>query len=464
MAEEWRVKRYYQPRVLIGVQDTLECSFPATLLCLEGSELNILRNLVQYAHRRATWVSEYHPSYYLAPSTEEWDQIESLVAGLEEKLMGCAEIVELLESILAAASCACDAGRQTVFVSNASQPVVQEFLDSGTLVTTDSYGEEQPVNEERCAVAQLVYQCGWELLTEVMIPLQNTLFDMLMPQVIAQLALLCGSLEIGIPVGVLLAVLWGITEVWVSGELESVQNAYESYKTELVCAVYDGLATNYRQAEQNALEVIGDMEGVGYVDKVLFHTIFSPWAMHLAQIAYDNETDWAVANVVEGFCTACQEPLYGHWLETDWPPCPDSQNYFLDGGVCWLYGADNRLCFNGDIPSAHCPFETNLYPFNRVEFYVSYYSKFGSGFTVGGFAVDKWDTETETWVQIANQALTTSQPAGTLNISTSDVDITEEGEGLYRMRIGGMAGQHDEAPYPLMMNHTKMRLWDIPPP
>ena len=106
--ESWRRKTYYTPRVLITTDDVLDCPFPDTLLCLTGAELQLLRNMTQYLHRRSTFASEYHDGYYLAPSNEEWNVLDRIVAELEDKLMGCEELTQLLEDIKAAAECACE--------------------------------------------------------------------------------------------------------------------------------------------------------------------------------------------------------------------------------------------------------------------------------------------------------------------------------------------------------------------
>jgi hypothetical protein len=57
--------------------------------------------LVQYAHRRSTFVSEYESLTYLAPTEEEWDSLQAIVATLEGKLMNCEDILEQLQCICA---------------------------------------------------------------------------------------------------------------------------------------------------------------------------------------------------------------------------------------------------------------------------------------------------------------------------------------------------------------------------
>jgi hypothetical protein len=459
MTETWRIKRYYDPRVLIGVEDTLTCPYPGLVVCLEGSELNVLRNLLQYAHRRATWVSEYHDSYYLAPSNEEWDQIEALVAGLEEKLVPCSEIVELLEDLVACACATSESQARSTFVSHAAQPVIQSYLDDGAMIRADVYGGETPVNEECCAVAQLAYWTAWEILTEILQPLEDVTFDSLMPLLMVNLAIACGETIIGIPVSIVLAVLWCLFEVWEDGALQNVQNEYLAYKQELVCAMYDGLQTSYADAKAAASDVIGEMSALSPIDALLLRKCLSPWCFHVAQIAWDNQTSWAVAAVEEGYCVVCIETPIGHEFAWEWPPCSNGQ--FVDGGVC--YGG--RLCFNGDVTVAHQAIQSDLEVWNHVMLGAKWRSSHGIGNTVGGIYLDRWNPSTEDWTQLAAFSPTNNVGAGELNIANGGlIEVVDQTEPNYRVRVSGASGQHETEPYPLMLEYLHCNLSYVPPP
>ncbi|GAG68916.1 unnamed protein product, partial [marine sediment metagenome] len=92
MTDVWRRKTYYRPRVLIDTARVLDPQTPDSLLCITGAQLEMLRNLTQYLHRRSSFADERHDGYYIAPDNDEWDEIEAITAELEETLMGCEDI------------------------------------------------------------------------------------------------------------------------------------------------------------------------------------------------------------------------------------------------------------------------------------------------------------------------------------------------------------------------------------
>lgn len=122
----WRRKSFYSKRILIPVEDVLNPPFQEGFVCLTGAQVNIMRNMLKYAHRRSTFVSEYHDAYYLAPDNDEWDAIEAIVADLEEALMGCSEIASWLE-------CICNAIKSLELQVD----IPQSLLDTGKQVYDD---------------------------------------------------------------------------------------------------------------------------------------------------------------------------------------------------------------------------------------------------------------------------------------------------------------------------------------
>ncbi len=134
MSESWRIKRYYDKRVIIDTERVLNPQFSSTLICLDGDELEMLRNLTQYLHRRSTFAQEYTKQSYLTPSNVDWNTISGIVANLEEKLMGCEELTTLLESMLAQLVCICE---QTTNATTAEGSVPQ--YTPATQVIVDGY-------------------------------------------------------------------------------------------------------------------------------------------------------------------------------------------------------------------------------------------------------------------------------------------------------------------------------------
>ena len=88
MSETERRKGYVSTRVLIDAARVLTPTFDDTVVYLTGAQLEVLRNLTQYANRPESYVAEYESGYYLTPDNDDWDDIQAIVADLEESLMG----------------------------------------------------------------------------------------------------------------------------------------------------------------------------------------------------------------------------------------------------------------------------------------------------------------------------------------------------------------------------------------
>ncbi len=88
MSEEDAQYSYVETEVLIDSARVLSSTFPSIGVVLTGNELEILRNMLNYATRRRTFVGTYHNNYYLVADDDDWLDIENIVAELEEKLMG----------------------------------------------------------------------------------------------------------------------------------------------------------------------------------------------------------------------------------------------------------------------------------------------------------------------------------------------------------------------------------------
>lgn len=77
-----------QHRVLIDGKAFLNTTINDAVLYFTPGQIELMRNLMQYANRRSTWVSDYYVGYYLMPTDEDWNLIQQEVADLEETLMG----------------------------------------------------------------------------------------------------------------------------------------------------------------------------------------------------------------------------------------------------------------------------------------------------------------------------------------------------------------------------------------
>lgn len=454
MSEVWRTKKYYDKRVLVETPRILDNPFDASLICLEGAELELLRNMCQYLHRRSTFVSEYHTGYYLAPSTIEWDALEAIVATLEEKLMGCTEITALLEAILVQMECVC---QQTTGLLESDlsvpdygpslEPVIDDYLTSGALQAEDDYWDDTVIEANRCPIAQLVFWQAWEFTTEILQPVARETIDILLPAAMAVLATMCGTVVLAIPVGVLLAVLWKLIEIDVAGSMEDVTNAMWANKQELICAVWGGLDEDYRAAEERATEVIANMDGLSALDKIALRMLYSPWAIGLAEKAWTNQTAWAIANVDAGACDTC-----AWWFRKAWilPPVPA-----LWTGT-FTPTPEGRLGVKADTWAYS---ESFVLPdvITNIDFAIEgqWSSVHPSGWTVGYIWLQYQDVGL-VWQNVGALTCTNNTSAGGINTVAGNLLNRAIPRNVLRFRLVGQAGQMQTNPWPFETSYIRV--------
>jgi len=348
MSEDWRRKSFYKPRVLIDTERILDPQFSDGLLCITGAQIEMLRNVTQYLKRRSTFASEYHDGYYLAPTEAEWDQVQAIVAELEETLMGCEGIETQLENIATQLACLCAAANRAVTAGEATPKLIDDYLDDGTLIPVGTYDATTPLEAERCALAQLVYWQAWWVVVNLIGPLDELAIDLLMPALIALLGTLAGAPIVGIPAALLIMVVRGLLEAKNLGMLPDVLSVWEDAQEDVICALYLGLEGGYRAAEKKAMQVVFDLPVISPVDKVALHCLICPWAMMVAQQALDNATDFATDHVETGYCSDCDEIEGSDWFARYvFPPLGDVT---LDHSVDGQYWVNNGVC--GTMPAA----------------------------------------------------------------------------------------------------------------
>ena len=142
MSEEWRRKTYYDKRVLIETERILDPQFDDSVLCLTGAQLELVRNLMQYLHRRSTFASSYEKGYYLAPTNAEWDELQAVVADLEETIMGCEEFTALLEQVLACVCATAEGVQRDNYIGPGTQPAIDKYITDNGLQIEDDYGDD----------------------------------------------------------------------------------------------------------------------------------------------------------------------------------------------------------------------------------------------------------------------------------------------------------------------------------
>lgn len=356
MEETWRRKKYYMPRVLIDVARVLSPQSDDSLLCITGAQLEMLRNLTQYLHRRSTFVDEYAETYYVCADNEDFDTIQAIVADLEETLMGCDEITTALNAIAAQLSCLCTAAQFNTQDGKYLEPTVDTYIEGGGLVIEDDNGPTTPQVGDKCDLAQLVWWQAWEVLTETLQPIQDKTTDFILPYLMVMLTVMSGTVVLGIPVATFLALLYNLIEVWEEGKLQDLQNTFWNHYDELVCAAWRGLDTSYREAERLCMEVITGMEGPSPIDKLIFHCLCSPWAFQVAQLGLTNQTPWALSVIEAGACADCDEIEGSDWWALYLPRAGNTvhidhadESSWQSG--CWEYALPAGWITNGVILS-----------------------------------------------------------------------------------------------------------------
>jgi hypothetical protein len=210
-------------------------------------------------------------------------------------------------------------------------------------------------------------------------------------------------------------------------------------KHELICAVWNGLAIDYQAAEQNAKEVIANIDGLSALDKVALMLMYSPWAIGLAEKAWTNSTAWALANVNPGGCDTCE-----WWGRTSWtlPPCPD---VWTGTFSCTTEG---RLGLGADLDAFSDTFTIPDIGVN-VDFSIEAHwtSVHPSSWTVGTVWIQYQDVGLD-WHNVG--AITCINNAAPGNMCTVIADVLDKTipRNVLRVSCDGYAGQPQENPWP----------------
>jgi len=447
MAEAWRRKTYYKTRVLVETERVLNPQHQDALLCISGAQLEMLRNLTQYLRRRSTFVSEYHEGYYFAPDEPDWDALQAIVADLEETLMGCEELMTVFQDMLAAMQCVCNKQTSVPGLSPGTSPIVDEFLDDGSMVPGDTHAGDTVADGDRCEIAQLVFWQSWGWLTEWIQPLQTNTAEILIPAAIGAIAVMVGAPILAVPAALLLVFVWRLLEVWVDGSLQDVQNELWAHKDELICAVWTGLATDARTAETAAQEVITNIQGFSAIDIIVFRAMYAPWTFALAARAHANASDWALANVTPGACDDCE---WWYQVEWTWPPCPGD---LVGDQPCSDYG---RPSFNEDYTGVIAGL-TLPDILTNVDIHIAceYKSFFGFGWTVGYVTLEYQDVGLA-WHALKTLTCTTTGLAGLENENDDlELDIAVP-RNVLRVKVVGQPAQGQEDPWPMMVRWIRV--------
>jgi hypothetical protein len=403
VTEAWRKKRYYEPRITVPVDILTETELPDTLVCLSGTQLALVRSLLAYATRRITWVSEYHDDYYLSPTTAEWDDIQAMTADLEGRLMtDCVTpLVEALDRIdatiaaqaanltaiegelaavasnvgdlLAPLQCICSKD-PNINITNVVSPDWPSYPDADK---SFGWGKTLPVatvpalvDQEACNLAQCWYQAGFELVTEVFLPIFGAGYGDLLPAAAAALAVFTGGTTLPIVIGVyaLTDLLQELGEIaWEAAEANLI-NWMFTHKEDIVCLLYTGIkdgGTGTSLWQPVATELVEPSADLSAGDKVLVNFFFGIIGGYAARIAQTANSAWYQSVPEAGFCDDCEDPpiVGDDWVAIPWPGPGGDFTMDHTPGSYWLSG-----CWDYDIPDGFtmvgCFFEVSEYSGN----------------------------------------------------------------------------------------------------
>lgn len=485
MVADYRVKRYYEPRVTIHKDTLLSSMQPDVIVCLTGGEASLLRSLLAYAHRRITWVDEYHKDMYYTPTDSDMDVLLSLVAELETKLMTgtCEDLIAELEEmngtlaaqaasvatltekvssiegytpdVVAALQCICEKDptlniTATVDPDWRSYPDAEKSFGWGSHLPTFTVPEL--VDGEACALAQCWWEAGFQLITEYFLPAWRFGYDDLVPAVASAVAFFTGGVTLPVTIGVyalseLLAELFGVA--WEAAEANLI-NWMFTEKQDIVCALYvasrDGGSGSslWQTVADEIVEPSGDLSAG---DKVLVNFMMGVIGGAIARAAQAAESTWYTETPVEGYCDGC--PTGEAVFSFEWPPCPAPG--WSGTFVCWsgLYCGNHGKYSNYETVLE----EPEAGVWDTVTYDLEWTSAKPATWGVGTIAAHYWNGST--WVQMHSPAATFQNvvAAGELNQTTVEIGgFSEPGGRAILFQLLAAGGQYETEPYPIMVS------------
>lgn len=430
--EEWRKKSYYRTRVLIPVNECLDSAFGDCVVCLTGGQLNLVRNLLQYAYRRSTFVSIYEEQFYWAPSETQWDDLQALVADLEGKLMDCETFSNMLAEILA---------RLRNDLSLPEPPFTEDESDAFPI--SDELGDDdvgEQTQSDACAIAQLWYQWGLEVITESVLPATRFGFDYLVTAIAGFIGLAVGGPPAAMGLYLVAEFIQELLEILYDGAETNLLNWLASNKDDIVCSLYWGLQEVGNASDIWAITksaVLDGAEGISDGDKLIINLFMGTWAGSNASRAWTAQTQWAQDNVTPGYCASCPSD-YDFEYHYVFPPCPGD----------WVSNGPYAVCWN-DYPGCHQYADVNhgeWYGPSTTEFaglylegqiYIEFSSNNGAGLDVGYIVLDQKPVGSGSWAGVGGtQLVLTSIGGQNWTSALSDPFVFTAIAGYeYRLRI-----------------------------
>lgn len=314
MAEYWRYKSYYSKRVLISTERIITPQFDDIIVCLTGAQLEMLRNLTQYLHRRTTFAEEETTQNYLTPTNDDWDSIQSVVSDLEDKLMGC-DMDTLVAAIEALTTCVCSI--QTTVTDGTPLPVTTTGTELAPTLgeETSIHGVGVPIGtDDMCGLANVIVGFTFEFITETLLPFANAALDATAAAVAATTLFSVLSGGLGIGVALVTALFHGLVQYLADQSTSNIINWMFGNAQELVCVLFEGFKFGgFNTAMLSMTDYIDD-SGLPLGDRMMLKlTLTSTWFYRAMEYQVD-QGDLTYNEFINYACSGCVDnPFEYFW-------------------------------------------------------------------------------------------------------------------------------------------------------
>lgn len=306
--------QHYSPRVLLLKADVdLLPGTSGALVALSWKSLYIVRNLMQYAYRRANWVGEMLPTgdYY---SIDDDDPIWNVVTETDWRLSDVLRLEDLTNAIQAL-QCVCTGLYQLIdTVATAGQQSV--VADGETVVVPPAESLPGPGHDqERCALATAFYQMFYELIIEVALPATGSAFVVIIPALASLIATMVSG-PLALPVATATAMIGAWIGAAIEASAEDLQNWLLQNREEAICDIYFALEHG-TAAGAAALDAYIQANMSQPITAIVLRAAACTWVCNCARAAQIEESDWYLAVASSADCSECEEePPEGcqhHW-------------------------------------------------------------------------------------------------------------------------------------------------------
>lgn len=271
------------------------------LVAVTGDQIEILSNLMNYAHRRINWCDEVIDAgrYYL-PNDADWNDLQALVADLEYRLMDTCNMADLIAAI--EALCGCVTYAQSVTPGPLASAALGDGLEDGSIVYPEPvlllYGDA-----DACAAAQTLWSMVYEYVSEIAIPLANGVFEIVVPATLALLNSWGVAVQILVSFGLTIEMLQELLQASMDANGVNTLNWLVAQKHEIVCAAY-----NAYRSEPTVMDTVVDLvnsSDLTFNVKPFISLAFRVFGRTAQLFKY---TDWAVDRQISGYCDDCDLP------------------------------------------------------------------------------------------------------------------------------------------------------------